>query len=1192
MGRLNSFLIILLGLPSGVLFAAPPLPVSLNTADHCFFGRTIILTGTASDPDDNLDYLEFWARLRDQTPPASWQRFGSVDVSGGSAEAEITWTPPGVGDYEFYLGVFDEAGESHTGQPEGQRYQYAYVTVESPQPIPKAVKLPASAEANSTITIAATTFDPDGNLKEMSIYYRFNNGDLTLINENPIPVSGFYATAKVDWTPAQTGTYSVQARVEDHDGYRNDSSLGGAVYVVESVEVVRAGTSQGGAGGQSGGTGGGQSGGATGQSGGSDPSIRSVSVPEKVYRNEFNRISASVLDSDGDLDEVQFQYRYKASGTTQWGEWVNIGSAVEVSGSRDTASGSWKPTVDGDYAVQATVTDEAGNSASRENRGFEMRQGSPLVLSFTKPSTVYSHEANALSARVKDATDNLDDVQFQYSYYNSSTATWSNWANIGSAIEATSNHFFTARVNWTPTATGSHKIKVIVTDTSDNESPTYETAIFTVVSGPPVVVRVSTPSSVYNGESTTLSVRVRDPSGNLKEVQFAYSKRNSDETTWATPVNIGSAVSVSGGPGVVVTATKAWTPSATGTYKIVATVKDQSNNTDSGESSSFPVVNRPHPPVVVSVTPPSPAYQNESNTVSAEVSDADGDLSDVIFEYRWNAPVTGWTGWINIGFGTVSGSSDTPSISWRPTQIGTHQIKVTVTDQSTATSHGTGTSSTFTVVSGSPVVATVNPPSPAYQNEANTISAAVSDPSGNLSSVRFQYDGPAAGTTWVDIGSVSVSGSSATPSISWTPTLNGTHQIRVTATDASGNNGSRNSNNFQVSQRTPPPPVTVNLSISDSVYQNEYNYLTVRATDATGDLQQVQFQYDGPSAGTTWVDIGSAISVSGSADTAAVMWKPTVAGTYKIRATATDASTNTQSVISSSFTVTANTGTGSSGTEPPHMVQGPLTIGDNQTHDVVHGSDIATSGSVTIENGGQSIFWSGGKILLGDGFSADPSGEGFFNAIIDQDMDGLSDLEEGTLGTNPKKWDTDGDGFSDGWEKLFRLNPKVADDPSTWTDGDGDGMANFWETHYSFDLSRDNSLDDPDSDGYPNIYEYLYSTDPTDSSETPTASYTIGASGDYINIQAALNGASGEDLEYVVFKLIDDAYAGPGNANITLGDTAIRHFLIIADGGPSDSSIDIKAVQIIQGISVRQSDSLVPLVHLNKWRLLVDQYQL
>ena len=208
------------------------------------------------------------------------------------------------------------------------------------------------------------------------------------------------------------------------------------------------------------------------------------------------------------------------------------------------------------------------------------------------------------------------------------------------------------------------------------------------------------------------------------------------------------------------------------------------------------------------------------------------------------------------------------------------------------------------------------------------------------------------------------------------------------------------------------------------------------------------------------------------------MWKPTETGTYQIRATATDASTNSQSVISSSFTVTANTGTGSSGTEPPHMVQGPLTIGTNQTHDVMHGSDIATSGRVIIENGGQSIFWSGGKILLGDGFSADPTGDGFFNAIIDQDMDGLSDLEERALGTSPTNSDTDGDGFSDGWEHLLGFNPNMEDVPSTWTDNDTDGMPDSWEDYYSAKSALDSFWEDYDGDGLLNYVEFWAGTDP------------------------------------------------------------------------------------------------------------------
>lgn len=539
------------------------------------------------------------------------------------------------------------------------------------------MKLPASAEVNSTITIAATAFDPDGNLKEMSIYYRFNNGALTLINENPIPVSGFYATAKVDWTPAQTGTYSIQARVEDHDGYRNDSSLGGAKYVVKSVEVVQAGTSQGRAGGQSGGTAGGQSGGATGQSGGSAPSFVSVRTSEKVYRNEFNSLWAGVLDSDGDLDEVQFQYRYKASGTTQWGEWEDLGSAVEVAGSRDTARSRWKPIDDRDYQIRAEVTDEAENSTIREStRSFEMRQGSPLVLNFFKPDTIYSHEPNALSVYVKDATDNLDEVKFQ-----SKGPSDTDWQDIGSAVEATSDHFFTAEVSWTPTQTGTHKIKVIVTDTSNNKGY-YNSSSFTVKAAPRVV-GIAIPT-VYKNQANTISADVNDDDGDLDNVQFQY--QGPTGTSWN---NIGSAVSVSGSSD---RASISWTPTRTGSHKIRVTVTDDTDKTHTRTTPSFEVEEPPTPPRVRSIRVPSRVYHNQANTLSARVTDINGDLDEALFEYDGPAPGTTW---VDIGSDSVSGSSDTASISWTPTLLGTYIIKVTATDEDSNT--GNRRSNSFTV---------------------------------------------------------------------------------------------------------------------------------------------------------------------------------------------------------------------------------------------------------------------------------------------------------------------------------------------------------------------------------------------------------------------------------------------------------------------------------------------------------------
>lgn len=56
-----------------------------------------------------------------------------------------------------------------------------------------------------------------------------------------------------------------------------------------------------------------------------------------------------------------------------------------------------------------------------------------------------------------------------------------------------------------------------------------------------------------------------------------------------------------------------------------------------------------------------------------------------------------------------------------------------------------------------------------------------------------------------------------------------------------------------------------------------------------------------------------------------------------------------------------------------------------------------------------------------------------FGQPVDTDGDGLDDITEKKIGTNPNNWDTDGDGLSDGDEVLiWRTDPLKAD-----TDGDG-----------------------------------------------------------------------------------------------------------------------------------------------------------
>ncbi|MEM5776584.1 MAG: hypothetical protein AAGU05_16390, partial [Anaerolineaceae bacterium] len=74
----------------------------------------------------------------------------------------------------------------------------------------------------------------------------------------------------------------------------------------------------------------------------------------------------------------------------------------------------------------------------------------------------------------------------------------------------------------------------------------------------------------------------------------------------------------------------------------------------------------------------------------------------------------------------------------------------------------------------------------------------------------------------------------------------------------------------------------------------------------------------------------------------------------------------------------------------------------------------------------------------------------------DDDGDGLTNLEERTLGTNPNNPDTDGDGLTDGEEvNIYGTNPKN-------NDTDGDTLLDGYEVN---ELHTSPKLADTDSDG-------------------------------------------------------------------------------------------------------------------------------
>ncbi len=101
---------------------------------------------------------------------------------------------------------------------------------------------------------------------------------------------------------------------------------------------------------------------------------------------------------------------------------------------------------------------------------------------------------------------------------------------------------------------------------------------------------------------------------------------------------------------------------------------------------------------------------------------------------------------------------------------------------------------------------------------------------------------------------------------------------------------------------------------------------------------------------------------------------------------------------------------------------------------------------------------------------------GVNDAALDPDGDGLSNLQEFQLGTDPQKADTDGDGLNDGAEvNTYHTNPTSAD-----TDGDGLNDGDEINLYHTNPL-----VADTDGDGFPDGMEVSFGSDPNNAGSIP-----------------------------------------------------------------------------------------------------------
>jgi hypothetical protein len=107
----------------------------------------------------------------------------------------------------------------------------------------------------------------------------------------------------------------------------------------------------------------------------------------------------------------------------------------------------------------------------------------------------------------------------------------------------------------------------------------------------------------------------------------------------------------------------------------------------------------------------------------------------------------------------------------------------------------------------------------------------------------------------------------------------------------------------------------------------------------------------------------------------------------------------------------------------------------------------------------------------------------------DEDGDGMNDSwerEHGLDPTNPEdaSFDLDNDGLTNLDEFLLLTNP-------TKKDSDGDGMDDAFEVAFGLDPLKEDHRGDLDGDGFSNIEEYLAMTDPSDSKSLPASNAAV-----------------------------------------------------------------------------------------------------
>ena len=436
---------------------------------------------------------------------------------------------------------------------------------------------------------------------------------------------------------------------------------------------------------------------------GMPPRVEITTTDDTIQVNSQITLTATATDpEDGDLD---------ADIT-----WVSDPAGLTGTG----ATVIWTPTATGIYNITATITDSDGNYVKNTHRVTVDNGMRPTVsISSTVANTIQVNSQIALTATATDPEDGDLDADIT-------------WSSVPAGLTGTGD-----TVIWTPTATGIYNITATITDSDMNSI--YDTHTVTVQRDDPPTIMISTtvPNTTQVNSQITLTATATDPEeGDI----------GADITWISDPAGVT-------GTGSTIT----WTPIATGTYEITATITDSTGNYV--RDTHTVMVDRGMPPSVEITTATDTVQVNSQITLTATATDPeDGDIG---------ADIT----WISDPAG-VTGAGDTTT--WTPSEPGIYEIAVFVVDNQGNSDRDVHT---ITVERNDPprIEITTTTADTVQVNSQITLTATATDPEDGDIGADVEWTSRPDGLSGMG------------PLITWTPQNAGIFVIMATITDRDGN---------------------------------------------------------------------------------------------------------------------------------------------------------------------------------------------------------------------------------------------------------------------------------------------------------------------------------------------------------------------------------------------------------------------